>query len=160
MIALIISLIAMFIWLLKETDWLRVNLMPKPVKPKLIYHKFEPMLCRRCNNYSYFKGAKRSYTLPAKTVHAFGSTMNFQAGCNRCRAELLRKVAKAQKSHAIPHYAPFKSYCRISNKLKIEILVDGQLQASFNGDYKRGTIKTFMRQYCYPGEGKIRLVKI
>ena len=37
MIQLIISLTAMFIWLLKETDWLRVNLMP----PKLKFARYE-----------------------------------------------------------------------------------------------------------------------
>jgi len=42
----------------------------------------------------------------------------------------------------------------------IEITVDGGKSFSVNGNYKQGVIKGFMKEYCRPGEGKIRLVKV
>jgi len=42
----------------------------------------------------------------------------------------------------------------------LDISVDGGKSISVNGNYKRGMIKDFMAQYCRPGEGKIRLVKV
>jgi len=42
----------------------------------------------------------------------------------------------------------------------IDIKVDGEVKLSLNGDSKRGMVKDFMKQYCWPGEGKIRLVKV
>ena len=41
----------------------------------------------------------------------------------------------------------------------IDIMVDGKT-LNVNGNYKAGMIQGFMGQFCRPGEGKIRLVKV
>ena len=42
----------------------------------------------------------------------------------------------------------------------IDITVDGGKSLSLNGEFRKGMIKSFMAEYCRPGEGKIRLVKV
>lgn len=41
----------------------------------------------------------------------------------------------------------------------IDIMVDGKT-LNINGNYKTGMIQGFMGQFCRPGEGKTRLVKV
>lgn len=38
-----------------------------------------------------------TWKLPAKTIKAWGSTINLAEGCNRCRAQLLRDIHNLQK---------------------------------------------------------------
>jgi len=140
----------MFIWLLKETDWLRVNLMPPISKPKLKPH-FEPMICwngcRKHNN-----GIKSTYELPARTVRAWASTMNFRPGCNRCRAKLLRDIVKLQKSKVLPTYKsndgyrPSTPYSNRYDEPVIEILIDGKPKGTVTGiEFKRGMIRQLIK---------------
>ena len=170
MIPLIVSLTAMFIWLLKETDWLRVNLMPQPIihKPK---HKWQfakysdnaLMMRDRCYVGNCQECRKDNdhwitWRIPARTVKVFGSTINFKEGCNLYRAKLLSDIIKAQKSKAITHYPSshlsslqkaksWQWYERQFGEPTMELLVDGKTIANINGDYKHGTISKALKPY-------------
>ena len=104
-----------------------------------------------------------AWRIPARNIKLFGSTINLKAGCNLYRAKLLKDIAKAQKSKALPQYGNMKapiSYGPEQPYGDIQIKVDGEVKLNLNGDSKRGMVKDFMKQYCRPGKGKIRLVKV
>lgn len=150
------------------------------------------------------------WTLPARTIKAFNSTLNLNEGCNIWRAMFLKQVANANKprkvsftpcqlpldafiktvrigSHnewiatddkghgyhrIVEEYTTHYNDCLIGKgwlkehehdkypEPTIELTVDGGQALSLNGNYNKGKIKTFMANYCRPGEGKIRLVKV
>ncbi len=173
MIATIIIVGLALYQLMRETDWLRIRLLIGAEKiyiPKV----FEPILCRNCNYGSRLhswrtchKAAERwsAWQIPARTVKAFGSTINFNKGCNWYRASLLRDIYNAHttnraiaglKARVMPAmYNPGGAHPEFNlgkwhPKIKyfepeIEILVDGQSKAKFNGNYKRGMIKQVIK---------------
>ena len=44
-----------------------------------------------------------AWKLPAKTIHAWGSTLNLAESCNLCRAELLKTIAWEQNQKAVTY---------------------------------------------------------
>ena len=182
MIGLILTLIASFVWLGYETDWMRVRLLcgkeqslkeqPKRKWQFLKYGDDALQLCQQCQYGSRLTSWRScgkdkevwfGWRLPARTVRINGSTINFKEGCNLYRAKLLKDIAKAQKSKALPQYGNMKapiSYGPEQPYGDIQIKVDGEVKLNLNGDSKRGMVKDFMKQYCRPGKGKIRLVKV
>ena len=148
---------AMFVYLLYETDFCRVNLMPRNSQPNrkwqfIKYGDESLILCTGCGlTCSHHSRDDRwfGWQIPARTVKAFSSTMHFNEGCNYQRAGLLRDIYKAQKSRTKPHYrqTPPPSSWYPSEEATIELLVDGKPIASFDGDYKRGVIKSALKPY-------------
>jgi len=178
MIGLILTLIASFIWLGYETDWMRVRLLcgayiPIIEQPKrkwqfLKYGDDCIMMRDRCyiEHCNLCRQGNRffAWRISARTTKLFGSTINFKEGCNLYRAKLLKDIIKAQKSKTLPHYhkgmSKSEAYGTKQPYGDIQIKVNGQVKLNLNGDLKRGMVKDFMKQYCRPGEGKIRLVKV
>ena len=161
MIGLTIYLTALIIWLLRETDWLRVNLMPivKP-KRKWQFAKYGGdcvMMRDRCyidqvnNRCNLCRGDRFfAWRIPARTVKLYSSTINFKEGCNLYRAKLIKDIIKLQKSRASPSYkkvTPPASWYPSMPEVSIELLVDGKSVANINGDYKRGMIKEALKPY-------------
>ena len=171
MLILILSFIGLYIWLLKETNWLRINLRAMDIERKAIsdtpadtdtdteiieHSKFESMICRK-----HKLDNPTTHKLPARTIKAFGHTLNFyDGGCNRCRADKLREVRRAQH---IPKPSTSKSIRKVicgyspteyGYENSIEISIDGKSFNS-NGDYKGGDIKKFMADYVGKS-GKIK----
>lgn len=99
-------------------------------------------------------------------------TYNIYPECPAKAAEVIKKqleVVESSKYRGPTEVYPVNHYPIIigmNNKGPaqpygdIDIMVDGKPGISFNGDNKAGKVKSFMRKHCYPGEGKIRLVKI
>ena len=88
------------------------------------------------------------WVLPARTVTAFDSVMNFYKGCNYQRAKLLKQIATEQRRHAIPKYKSNGQYGHTYyEEHEIELLVDGKVIANINGDYKPGMIKNALKPY-------------
>lgn len=155
MLATIAIVTLAFIWLGYESNWIRVRLMIGD--PTSNRHKFESMSCGCSNRLHSWRTHSDgdSYKIPARTIKLFGSTLNLYEGCNRCRAKLLRDICKAHKSkltatpYPASHYpiglAGGIHYGYEYNTGDIDILIDGKLKASINGDFKRGMIKQAMR---------------
>ena len=125
MLGMILIVSLAFVWLGYETEWLRIRLIygaraPQNEQPKrqwqfLKYGDDALMLCQNCNLSSQlhsWRTCKKSesrwtaWRLPAKTITAFGYTINLQAGCNICRANFLRDVVKAQTAKVKPSQPP------------------------------------------------------
>ena len=168
MISIIVSILilASFIWLGYETDWMRVRLLVgAPDRRKwqfLKYGEKSLTLCLQCRNRCHPFNDKHlwfGWTIPARTVKVFGSTINFKEGCNGYRAKLLKNIIKAQKSKAMPTYHKKdassyvyngkynKAWFNTSLKPSIELLVDGKSVANISSDYKRGMIRKALKAY-------------
>ena len=168
MVATILIIGLAFLWLGYETDWMRVRLLigaylrDEQSGRKWQFSKYGDdalMLCQQCHNVCpnhrhYSENRWFGWAIPARTVKAFGSTMNFNEGCNYQRARLLKDIAKEHKRKAPVSYKPetkyMAQYYNCYDKESIDILVDGKPELSVDGNYKRGMIKDFMRQYCKP----------
>lgn len=177
MIASLLTILLAFIWLLYETDYMRVRLAvgsicvkPK-AKGKWQFARFGGdciMMRDRCymGHCQLCKQGGRffAWRIPARSIKLDGSTINFKAGCNLYRANLLKAIVKAQKSTAMPHYKPLPQRNYDYEWLYgIELLVDGKpVLATGNGnsDYKRGMIKEALKRYhvCV-GKTKVWLTK-
>lgn len=159
---ILLILIIPFIWLGYETDWLSIKL---PVgtqnAPDLdcTTSKFEVRVCKYARSRNIYNegfcGEFKTYTLPARTIKAWGSTLNLVEGCNRCRAKLLKQIAYEQRRKSQPvlrgtqiwHKLPDSELAKYRHSDNIDILVDGKLKASINGDYKYGAIKDIIKPY-------------
>ena len=114
-----------------------------------------------------------AWKLPAKTIKAWGSTLHLKEGCNLCRSDLLREIHRAQTTNhlikgikspvALPSMKTNLLFCgtRIwgfwemtkhkrppkfnTPEPTMEILVDGQVKASINGNYKHGMIRDIIK---------------
>jgi len=156
-------LLTAFVWLMTETDWLRVRLPVGAVKQRNSKWQFQKygddciMMHSGCRTDHCSTCQKLGddrfwgWRIPARTVKVAGSTINFNEGCNLYRAKLLKDIVKAQKSKSIPHYKGNGSYGHDYNcDASIELLVDGKrVLATGNGDgeYKRGMIKATLKPY-------------
>ena len=140
-------------WLLDETDYLRVQLpvgnvkvkampetesIPEPT-PIIINPKTNTLVYANCKQHRY-----SGYVIPARTIKVYGYTMEFYAGCNRCRAKLLKEVAKVQRTKHVAYKDTRQSY-KQEGSPTIEILIDGKLEANINGNYKAGMIKQLIK---------------
>lgn len=160
MIPAIIIISLAFGWFLIETDFMRVRLpvgTAKPIDKSVPYwwqsNKDSMILCQGCRTKCHKSERWTAWKLPARTIKAYGSTINFVEGCNVYRAKLLKEIAKAQKSTALPHYKA-KGYHEVGLQADwhnvryeptIDILIDGELKASINGNFKKGIIKQAMK---------------
>ena len=72
------------------------------------------MLCHNCNLSSRLsswrtcpKNKERwvAWKLPARTIRAWGSTLNLTEGCNVQRTSLLKAIAREHKRKALPNYS-------------------------------------------------------
>jgi len=161
MIAFILIVGFALAWLEWETDCFTVRLPVGALKPKRQW-QFEKygddciMMRDRC----YIKGCHEcrkgdrfyAWRIPARTIKAWGSTMNFKEGCNIGRAKLLKDIARLQNRKPTISLKGEQIYHRSDNDVSwgyiepsIDILVDGELKASINGNFKRGMIKQVMK---------------
>ena len=182
MIGTIITVGIAFIWLGYETDWMRVRLpcgaqqsissgqgievnkQPKRQWQFLKYGDDCIMMRDRCyvSNCHLCRQGDRffAWRIPARIVKLYGSTINFKAGCNLYRANIIRKVVRAQKSKAMPTYhangrvvslpLPPGYQAKITElyfEPSLELLVDGKLVANVDGNYKRGDISKALKPY-------------
>ena len=109
MIISLLVILCAFVWLLKETDYLRVRLpIGAPTKSKPIdfnnpYYwqsdKTNLMLCINCRLKCKEHKSERwcGWKLPAKTIKAFNSTLNLNEGCNIYRAKFLKELVREHK---------------------------------------------------------------
>ncbi len=152
MIATLAIISIAFYWLLRETDYMRVRLpmgkgvvvktLPLPesiteVKHNLTdtpYYWMTPeqkerhlMIChnRRCPDKSKCQKTERwtSWKLPAKTIKAFGSTLNLAEGCNIQRSFLLQDITREYKRKPVS-YKP----CQLSMNAFVESISVGSHQ--------------------------------
>ena len=173
MIGTIITVGIAFIWLGYETDWMRVRLLcgaqqsissgqgievnkqPKRQWQFLKYGDDCIMMRDRCyvSNCHLCRQGDRffAWRIPARIVKLYGSTINFKAGCNLYRANIIRKVVRAQKSKAMLTYHDKRSksavYFPQPPVQAIELFVDGKLVANVDGNYKRGDISNALKPY-------------
>lgn len=98
MIALITTILMAFTWLALETNWLTVRLLMGDYHKPIVKPRFEPMLCRHsgCGKCSH-KDRWLSYRISAKTIHLYGSTLNFYEGCNWKRSQIIKAIHRLQK---------------------------------------------------------------
>jgi hypothetical protein len=155
MITTIIILALAFTWLLYETKFLTIRLEYGALQSKS-YSVIDTINSKALEDIICHKHGDnwKCHELPERTIKAFGHTMHFEAGCNKCRAKLLREVYRTQTSKAmIPEYKRQSSlsytvlmadYERLYNEPKIDISVNGAT-LSVNGNYKRGMIKAFVK---------------
>jgi len=168
----IITIGIALIWLGYETNWMRVRLpcgaqqsissgqgievnkQPKRQWQFLKYGDDCIMMRDRCyvSNCHLCRQGDRffSWRIPARIVKLYGSTINFKAGCNLYRANIIRKVVRAQKSTALPTYkkALLPASCYPAPlEASIELLVDGKSVANINGNHKRGDISKALKPY-------------
>jgi hypothetical protein len=162
MITTIILVSLSLAWLLFETDFLRIRLPIGAIKPinKESPYWWQPVknnmiMCLGCRTKCH-KDKERwtGWKIPARTVKAFNSTMHFEDGCNILRASILKDVVRAQNTKTLPKLTGAQIYHRDNNESyygcdepTIDILVDGELKASINGNYKRGMITDTLKPY-------------
>ena len=149
MIATIIIVSLALAWLGYETDFMTIRLLTGGIiKPLAIIPDHKGIICHEHGD------NWKCYELPERTILAYGHTMNFKAGCNRCRAKLLKDIYKAQTSKIIPpgykreSSLPYKvlmaDYERYYGDAKMDISVNDKT-LSINGNYKRGIIREFVK---------------
>lgn len=163
MIASIIIIGLAFGWLFWETDWMRVRLSIGKDRPPrqwqfkqygddciIMRDRCYISGCRECRNNGRFHG----WRIPARTVKAWGSVMNFKEGCNIGRAKILKDIARLQSRKSTVSLKGEQVYHRSDNDIawgyiepSIDILVDGELKASLNGNFKRGLIADTLKPY-------------
>jgi len=145
MITCIIIVGLAFIWLGYETNWLTIRLPKgKSVAVETSCPNWnEPVLvCPKCG--------KPAFALMAKFIEAGNSKCKVNPLCQDCLAKLETQIIKSQKpcKPVLFHHIPDNSYgYDFSDNATMEILVNGKVIASINGNYKRGMIKQLMLQY-------------
>ena len=169
MIALIITLAGLFTYLLYETQWLKISLpqYAKQVLQTIEIPKARRFEFARCEHSRKHLDCHNSpgYIIPARTIQAYGHIFNFKEGCNICRANLLREVVKAQKPSKPPALRFRNEITTTPEDLlsgsdwgkkhandiipepTIELIIDGKSIKTINGDYRRGLIKSTLKQY-------------
>ena len=178
MIGFTITIGIAFIWLGYETDWMRVRLLVGKEIPRnkqkveKIGRKWQFLKygddCIMMRDRCYFQNCRLcrqgerffAWRIPARIVKLYGSTINFKAGCNLYRANIIRKVVRLQKSKAMPTYhandrvvslpLPPGYQAKITElyfEPSLELLVDGKLVATVNGNHKRGDISNALKPY-------------
>lgn len=103
--------------------------------------------CRLCHQGDRFF----AWRIPARTVKVFGSTINFKEGCNLYRAKLLKDMAKAQKQTKLKERSYSVTlgitYGAEQPYGDMDLLVDGEVKLSVNGNGKHGMVKQAMKPY-------------
>lgn len=180
MIVCMIIVILAFVWLGLETRWFTVRLLTgkipskqEPVQDEKTAPYFwrtdktNMQICYHCpNGKSCGKNKDRwaGWNIPAKTIKAYGYTMNFETGCNVLRAKMLHDVVNAQRitkqrlmnvpeisSHVFMQPLCGDKWLKEHEHFEIpeptiEISIDGKT-LPVNGNYKKGLIAGFMEQY-------------
>ncbi len=162
------------VWLLIETDYMRVRLPVGKELPRYgvgrtmaqweVYNKAHAKeLEKERKEYTERQAIIKAHTCPicraynedflieTKTIIAGNSTCHI-TGCPDCLAKYEKEIIKSQESNPRqPTYKQSTTEPRgfIPDYGDIEILVDGKLELSLNGDNKRGMVKDFMGEYTH-----------
>jgi len=140
------------------------DIINKPIDKDIPYWwqsvKDNMLLCYGCRLHCH-KDKERwtSWKLPARTIKAWGSAIHFEEGCNIKRVGMLRDIANLQKRQSPPHLKfaeqvtkwfdvpQPQTYYAGQFEPTIDILVDGELKTSINGNYKQGMIADAIKPY-------------
>ncbi len=78
-------------------------------EPRICYHERS----RNIFNEGYC-GELKTYTLPARTIKMYGSTLDLKGGCNRCRSKLLKEISREhrRKPSFKPCQLPAKAFIK------------------------------------------------
>lgn len=174
MLSLLIILIA-FGWLLRETDYFRVRLLigediPR-YKRKMTgaewqrYDKIHAKELKQAQKeYAERQAVIKAHTcfncnardedvlIETKTITAGNSVCHVRA-CSDCMAKFEADIIKSQQPtkpkdpYPISHYSGGVNRGFEADYGDIDILVDGELKLSLNGDSKRGMVKDLMKNY-------------
>ena len=130
------------------------------------------MLCRNCSLwrgrncclYHHFSKNKTcwfGWKISSRVIKLYDSIINFKEGCNRQRANIIRKVIKLQKSKAKPTYhtnnraacfpLPPGFWGKALEEPTLELFVDGNPVATINGKHKGGDIRKALESYTTKG---------
>ncbi len=105
-------------------------------------------------------GEFKTYTLPARTIKMYGSTLNLKEGCNRCRAKLLKEVAREQNKRAKLNFRPPQLRFDFIEKVKVGSHWEKERWTDYRG--KKHVCNTIVVDYtskysdCLPGKAWLK----
>lgn len=157
MIVSIAWIVLCFVWLLIESDWLRVRLPVGnlPVKRNgrwqfgrfgddcvMMRDRCYAEKCRECR-----KGDRIfAWRIPARTVKLYGSVITFKAGCNLYRAKLLKDIIREHKrktSRPASRPLPLLFIARTDGKIVCDDCLPGKkwVKAHYKDKYPESTME-------------------